>query len=237
VSRPVLALEGVMANYGPVRALHGVDLLVEPGEVVVLLGANGAGKTTTMRAISGQVGVRGSIRIQGTETCGWPTRKIAGLGVAHVPQGRGTFPDLTVEENLRIGAYLVRDRRAVAAATSRWLEAFPVLGDRRRQRAGLLSGGEQQMLAIARALMGAPSLLMVDEPSLGLAPKLVADVFERLAAINRDDGVAMLIVEQNAALALRVATRAYVLAAGRMVLTGTAEELVSNDEVQEAYLR
>lgn len=231
----LLELKGLTASYPGAQVLHGIDCAVEEGQIALLLGANGAGKTTTLRAISGTVSRRGSIHFAGTDINGLAAERIVGLGIAHVPQGRGTFNDLTVVENLQIGAYRRRDAE-VASDIDRWLHAFPVLGDRRNQRAGLLSGGEQQMLAIARAMMLRPRLLMLDEPSLGLAPKIVQSVFEILQEINRTDGTAMLIVEQNADLALRFADYGYVLEAGHQVLSGTAEELAGSPAVRDAYL-
>ena len=232
---PVLALDRVHAAYGPVQVLHGISLEVAEGEVVVVLGANGAGKTTTIRAICGMVATSGSVRVSGTDVVGRKTADVARLGVAHVPQGRGTFPDLSVEDNMRLGAYVRKDKE-VAADIERWYEVFPVLGERRQQAAGNLSGGEQQMLALCRALMSKPKLLLLDEPSLGLAPKVVQGLFERLGTIKAEGGTTMLIVEQNANLALAIADRAYVLEAGTIALSGTAAELQQDDAVRRAYL-
>jgi branched-chain amino acid transport system ATP-binding protein len=237
VSAPaLLRAEGLRARYGPVPVLHGIDFHIDPGEIVVILGANGAGKTTTMRAISGSVSTQGSVLLDGVQLVGKRAERVARLGVAHVPQGRGTFPELSVAENLVAGAYVRRDRQGIQADMERWYETFPVLGRRRDQAAGQLSGGEQQMLAIARALMSRPRLLLLDEPSLGLAPLVIREVFEQLGRLNRDDGTTMLVVEQNASLALAVAHRAYVLEAGEIALSGTSEELGDDDSVRRAYL-
>jgi branched-chain amino acid transport system ATP-binding protein len=230
----VLEARGLRANYGAVQVLHGVDFDVDQGEIVVILGANGAGKTTTLRAICGMVNTHGTIRLHGEDIARTSTASIVRKGVAHVPQGRGTFPELTVEENLEAGAF-VRDDD-LSADIDKWCEVFPVLDQRRRQLAGSLSGGEQQMLAVARALMSRPRLLLLDEPSLGLAPLIIEDLFARLAEINRDEGMTMLIVEQNANLALGVADRGFVLEAGHTVLAGTADELADDEAVRRAYL-
>lgn len=232
----VLEVADLQASYGPIRALHGVNFTVEPGSITLLLGANGAGKTTTLRAISGGVTSRGSVKLLGREVLGATPAKVAQAGVAHVPQGRGTLAELTVEDNLMAGAFNRRDRKAVTAEVKEWYQRFPVLGHRRVQLAGLLSGGEQQMLAIARAMMGRPSLLMLDEPSLGLAPKIVHEIFGLFAAINQTTETAMLIVEQNAEVALGIADNGFVLEVGRTVLSGTAEDLHTNPDVQRAYL-
>ncbi len=232
---PLLVVDDVSAAYGPVQVLHGISLEVLEGEVVVVLGANGAGKTTTIRSICGMVATQGSIRLGGDEIIGDRTADIARRGVAHVPQGRGTFADLSVEDNLQLGAFVRKDKD-VRADIDRWYDVFPVLGNRRQQAAGTLSGGEQQMLAIARALMGNPRLLLLDEPSLGLAPLIVQDLFRRLGEIKADVGTTMLVVEQNANLALGIADRAYVLEAGQIVLGGTAAELRQDDAVRRAYL-
>ena len=232
---PVLTLDRVHAAYGPVQVLHGISLEVAEGEVVVVLGANGAGKTTTIRSICGMVTTKGSVKLSGKEIVGRRTADVARLGVAHVPQGRGTFPDLSVEDNMRLGAFTRKDKD-VAADIERWYEVFPVLGERRSAAAGNLSGGEQQMLALGRALMGRPKLLLLDEPSLGLAPLVVQGLFQRLGTIKADGGTTMLIVEQNANLALALADRAYVLEAGTIALSGTAADLQQDDAVRRAYL-
>ena len=206
------------------------------GEVAVVLGANGAGKTTTLRAICGMLDkVSGQISFDGTEITGKATAAIARSGIAQVPQGRGTFTDLTVLENLRLGAIARKDKE-VDADVDRWFEMFPRLAERRDQMAGSMSGGEQQMLAIARALMSRPRLLLLDEPSLGLAPLVTREVFERLGEINRAEGLTMLVVEQNASLALAIAQRGYVLETGSVVASGTAQELSSDEGVRKAYL-
>jgi branched-chain amino acid transport system ATP-binding protein len=233
--RPILQIEEVHAAYGMVRVLHGIDLEVRDGEVVVVLGANGAGKTTTMRAICGMVDTTGSIRLDGEEIVGKKSADVARKGVAHVPQGRGTFADLSVEDNLQVGAFVRKDKE-IRSDIDRWYDVFPVLGERRQQQAGTLSGGEQQMLAVARALMGRPRLLLLDEPSLGLAPMIVQNVFRNLQSIREEFGTTMLVVEQNANLALAIADRGYVIEAGRIVLSGTADELSNDDAVRAAYL-
>lgn len=232
----LLEVAGLSAAYGPVKVLHSVDLTVDAGEVVVVLGANGAGKTTTLRAISGLVGAKGMLRLAGDSILGRRTEWIAQQGVAHVPQGRGTLTELTVDENLRLGAHTRRDRAGIAADLERWYETFPKLAGRRDQAAGTMSGGEQQMLAVARALMSRPRLLLLDEPSLGLAPLVTKDLFETLAQLNRELGIAMLLVEQNAALALELASRAYVLEAGVVVAAGAASDLAGDDGIRKAYL-
>lgn len=232
----LLEIADLTATYGPIQVLHGISLTVDAGEVVVVLGANGAGKTTTLRAISGLVSAKGQLRFDGTSILGRRPESIARHGVSHVPQGRGTLDGLTVDENLRLGAYARRDRNAIGADLERWYETFPPLAARREQAAGTMSGGEQQMLAIARALMARPRLVLLDEPSLGLAPLVTGQLFETLAAVNREMGVAMLLVEQNAALALELAGRAYVLEAGDLVASGTPDELTRDDEIRKAYL-
>jgi branched-chain amino acid transport system ATP-binding protein len=230
----LLELRNVEARYGPVAALHGVSLTVGEGEVVAVLGANGAGKTTTLRAISGTVRRTGEIILDG-RPIGRTPETTARRGVAHVPEGRGTFVDLTVEENLRLGAYTRRDGR-VAADLDRVLDWFPRLRERLPQQAGTLSGGEQQMLALARALMLSPRLLLLDEPSLGLAPIIVAELFAIIRRLNEEEGLAVLVVEQNATVALGTAQRAYVLDAGRVAVEGPSAELREHDEVRRSYL-
>ncbi len=231
----LLEVEGLVATYGQVRALHGVDLTVGEGQVVALLGPNGAGKTTTLRSICGMVRTSGRIVFRGRDLTGLPTEKVTRLGIAHVPEGRGTFPGLTVAENLTLGAYGRRDPD-VPRDIDRWYGIFPRLAERRDQPAGSLSGGEQQMLAVARALLSRPALLLLDEPSLGLAPLLVREVFEVLTRIRAEEGTGMLLVEQNAALALELADAAYVLAAGRTELSGPAAEIRAEDSVRRSYL-
>ena len=236
MTEPLLEVAGLRAHYGPVQVLQGIDLTVDEGEIVVVLGANGAGKTTTLRALCGMVSASGSVRLDGHSLLGRRTERITRLGVAHVPQGRGTFGELTVADNLAAGAYTRRDRDAVRAEIDRWYETFPVLGQRRAQPAGQLSGGEQQMLAIARALLSKPRLLLLDEPSLGLAPLIIRNLFEQLGELHRTTGVSMLLVEQNANLALRLAQRAYVLETGQIVRSGTAAEVGADDTIRRAYL-
>ncbi len=232
----MLQVVGLDAGYGPIQVLRDVELRVDEGEVVVLLGANGAGKTTTIRAICQMIDSKGSVNMCGAELVGMRPEQMAGLGIAHVPQGRGTFPELTVEENLQVGAYIRKDRAEISDDIDRSYTLFPRLGERRSQLAGSLSGGEQQMLAVGRALMSRPRLLLLDEPSLGLAPLVIQGLFNRFSELNHDEGVTMFIVEQNANLALDIADRAYVLEAGRIVLTGSAAELRANDAVRRAYL-
>ena len=231
----VLEVEDVRARYGQIEALHGISLNVEEGEVVVVLGANGAGKTTTLRAICGMVATTGTVRLHGTDIVGTDTADIVRMGVAHVPQGRGTFPELSVVDNFNVGAYVRKDKE-IGADIDKWFEIFPRLAERRTQLAGSLSGGEQQMLAVARAMMSRPKVLLLDEPSLGLAPLIIDDLFKQFANINAELGTTMLVVEQNANLALGIASRGYVIEAGEIVLSGTAEELRNDDGVRAAYL-
>ncbi|MEN9804495.1 MAG: hypothetical protein RIS41_1342 [Actinomycetota bacterium] len=230
----LLSLRDVRAGYGPLEVLHGISLEVEPGEIVVILGANGAGKTTTMRAVSGMIARHGRVEFEGSDISSISAEKIVRLGIAQVPQGRGTFTELTVEENLRSGAYVRHDD--IEADIQRWYEVFPRLAERRTQRAGSLSGGEQQMLAIARALMSRPKLLLCDEPSLGLAPLITQELFEVLKRLNAEEGLSVLLVEQNANLALKVAQRVYLLETGNVVASGTAAEIASDDSIRKAYL-
>ncbi len=232
---PLLDVEDLEAGYGPVQVLRGMSFSVEPGEVVVILGANGAGKTTTIRAVSGMIDVKGRVEVDGKSVAGKSPEDIVRRGVAHVPQGRGTFVDLSVEDNLRLGAFTRKDAD-VAADMERWFEVFPRLKERRDQAAGSMSGGEQQMLAIARAAMSRPRLLLLDEPSLGLAPLVTQELFRQLQMLNQDDGMALLVVEQNANLALSIAERGYVLEAGTIVVSGTAAELQADESVRKAYL-
>jgi len=236
LSGPILEVRGLEAFYGPIQALFGLDLTVEGGGVTALLGANGAGKTTTLRALSGLIRRRGDIRLKGQPIGSLSTESIARLGVAHVPDGRGAFTDLTVDENLRLGAYVRTDRAGVRRDFDRVFGYFPRLAERRRQQAGTLSGGEQQMLAISRALLMRPALLMLDEPSFGLAPMVVEEIFRILAAIHGDEGVSMLIVEQNASLALDLADRAVLIETGRAAMSGSSHRLRSDDAVRRAYL-
>ncbi|MEX2294327.1 MAG: ABC transporter ATP-binding protein [Acidimicrobiales bacterium] len=231
----LLDVRGLRAGYGPVEVLHGIDLSVAQGEVVVVLGANGAGKTTMMRAISGTISRHGSVQLSGDETVAKSPDAIVRAGVAQVPQGRGTFVDLTVDDNLRAGAFTRRDGE-IEADLDRWYGVFPRLGERKTQRAGGLSGGEQQMLAVARALMSRPTLLLCDEPSLGLAPIVVQELFATLAGLNRDEGLSVLLVEQNANLAMGIAQRAYLLETGTIVASGDVDELRKDDAIRKAYL-
>jgi branched-chain amino acid transport system ATP-binding protein len=231
----LLEVTGLRGGYGAVRVLHGLDFTVDEGEVVVMLGANGAGKTTTLRAISGTIDAHGKAVFEGRDILGRRCDQIAYAGIGHVPQGRGTIVDLTVDDNLRVGAYRRRDAD-VARDIETWYEAFPRLGQRRDQQAGSMSGGEQQMLAIARAMMARPKLVLLDEPSLGLAPLITQELFRKLGELNKEQGVSMLIVEQNASLALEIARRGYVLETGAIAVAGTADELANNDDVQRAYL-
>jgi len=240
VARPeppaLLRLENLHAAYGPIAALRGLDLVVGPGELVCLIGANGAGKSSTLRAISGLLPpAQGRIVFDGREIQGEGPATILKAGIAHCPEGRRVFPYLTVEENLAMGAYVRRDRSAIAADVDEVCRHFPILAERRRQMAGTLSGGEQQMLAIARALMARPRLILFDEPSLGLAPTMVETTFAIIADIRRR-GTTVLMVEQNAYAALRMADRAYVMETGRIVLEGAARDLLNDDHVRRAYL-
>jgi len=232
----LLDVRGLHAQYGSTRVLHGMDFAVEEGGITTILGANGAGKTTTLRAVCGMVKTQGEITFAGGRIDGEPTESIVRLGVAHVPDGRGTFVNLSVEENLRLGAYTRRDKSEVVLDFERMFGYFPRLRERRHQQAGTLSGGEQQMLAVSRALMLRPRLLLLDEPSFGLAPLLVQELFEILRAINERDRVSMLLVEQNAALALKVADQAYLLETGRVVISGTAEAIRSDAAIRRSYL-
>ena len=233
---PLLEVDNLRAHYGLTEALHGLSFVVEEGGITTVLGANGAGKTTTLRAVCGMVRTTGTIRLAGERIDRRPTESIVRRGIALAPEGRGTFAQLTVEENLRVGAWGRRERGDPDGDIVRMYEHFPVLRERRRQLAGTLSGGEQQMLAVARALMLRPRLLLLDEPSLGLAPLVVREIFRILGAINREQGVSVLLVEQNAALALDVADHAYVLETGRVIRSGAAAALRQDDAVRRAYL-
>jgi branched-chain amino acid transport system ATP-binding protein len=232
----LLELEEVRAGYGPTSVLHGISLEVDDGEVVSLLGANGAGKTTTLRAITGGVRWTGDIRFAGKSLRKMHTEDVVRHGIAHVPEGRGILTELTVEENLKLGSHLRRDGPAVRKDYERVFEYFPVLRDRRRLSASTLSGGEQQMLALARAFLMKPRLMLLDEPSLGLAPLVVRAIFEIIRAINNEDRVAVLLVEQNARLALDMSSKAYVLEVGRLAIEGSSAELKGNDAVRRSYL-
>ena len=232
---PLLELRGVAARYGPLQALHGIDLSVDEGEIVAVLGANGAGKTTTLRAISATVRTSGEIVFAGERLSRRP-EAVARARIAHVPEARGTFAQLSVEENLRLGAHVRRDRAGVKADRERVLRRFPILAERRRQPAGTLSGGEQQQLALARALMQRPRLLLLDEPSLGLAPLVVAGFYGVVRELNEQEGLSVLVVEQNASLALASSSRAYVLEVGRVAVDGPSEALQRNESVRRSYL-
>ena len=233
---PLLELEDVHARYGETRALHGVSLHVDEGSSLALLGANGAGKTTALRAVSGLVRKTGHVSFAGHSIARKTPEAVARLGVAHVPQGRGIIGDLTVSENLRLGAYTRRNRAEVKVDVARVLEQFPRLGERLSQAAGTLSGGEQQMLALGRALVQRPRLLMLDEPSLGLAPLIVREIFAVLERLNREEGLTVLVVEQDAAVALETCREACVLEVGRVVLSGPSKELAEDESVRKAYL-
>ena len=232
----MLEVHGLCAYYGQSQALHGLDFALGEGAVVTLLGANGAGKTTTLRALCGMVRMSGDIRFDGKPITGRATEDIVRLGIAHVPEGRGTFVRMSVEENLRLGATTRRDHAAIAADIEEVYTLFPRLKERRGQQAGTLSGGEQQMLAVGRALMLRPRLMLLDEPSFGLAPLLVAELFATLRRLNRERRVAMLVVEQNAALALDLAEEAYLLETGRIVMAGPAREIAQDEAVRRSYL-
>jgi branched-chain amino acid transport system ATP-binding protein len=232
----LLEVEGLHAHYGWTKVLHGLTFAVQEGGITTILGANGAGKTTTLRAVCGMVKTSGEVRFDGRRIDGKATEDVIRLGIAHAPEGRGTFINLTVEENLRLGAYARKERADLAADLERVYGYFPVLGQRRIQTAGTLSGGEQQMLAVARALMLRPRLLLLDEPSLGLAPLVVREIFRIVRAINKEAGVSVLLVEQNASMALGLADHAYLMETGAMVMSGPAAELARNDAVRRAYL-
>lgn len=231
-----LEIRDLHVSYGGIRALKGIDLTVEEGQIVTLIGANGAGKSTTLRAISGlQKPQSGSILYGGEELVGLPAKEIVRRGIIHVPEGRRVFPDMTVAENLKIGAFLRKDKDGIASDMDYVYFLFPRLKERSWQPAGTLSGGEQQMLAVGRALMSRPKVLMMDEPSLGLAPLIVKDIFSIIRRVNAD-GITVLLIEQNANAALRIADYGYVLETGVIALTGTGEELLRNESVREAYL-
>jgi branched-chain amino acid transport system ATP-binding protein len=233
---PLLELRDVEARYGPIKALHGVSLTVDEGEVVALLGANGAGKTTTLRAISGAVRTSGQFSFAGRSIGRRTPEGVARLGVAHVPEGRGLFGELSVWDNLRMGAYVRGERKTFKHEAPRVLGYFPWLESRKHQQAGTLSGGEQQMLSLARALISRPRLLMLDEPSLGLAPTVVQELFAIVTALNAEEGLSVLVVEQNANIALEASARAYVLEVGRVAVDGTSDELRRHEGVRRSYL-
>ncbi|WP_062496975.1 ABC transporter ATP-binding protein [Paenibacillus sp. 32O-W] len=232
----MLEIDGLQVSYGAVQAVKQLNLDIGAGEIVALIGTNGSGKTTTLRSISGLVAnTRGRIRFAGADITKLAPHRIVGLGISQVPEGRGIFPDLTVLENLRLGAYIRRDKAEIEADIRRMYRLFPRLEERKKQAAGTMSGGEQQMLAIARALMARPKLLLLDEPSMGLAPLVVKEIYAAIRQINQD-GVSVLLVEQNAKMALGAAHRGYVMETGRIVVQGTAAELKSNDVVKSVYL-
>lgn len=232
----ILEIDGLQVSYGAVQAVKQLNLDIGAGEIVALIGTNGSGKTTTLRSISGLVAnTRGRIRFAGADITKLAPHRIVGLGISQVPEGRGIFPDLTVLENLRLGAYVRRDKAEIEADIRRMYRLFPRLEERKKQAAGTMSGGEQQMLAIARALMARPKLLLLDEPSMGLAPLVVKEIYAAIRQINQD-GVSVLLVEQNAKMALGAAHRGYVMETGRIVVQGTAAELKSNDVVKSVYL-
>jgi branched-chain amino acid transport system ATP-binding protein len=232
----LLSVHDLRAYYGQVQALHGLSFDLNEGSMTTLLGANGAGKTTTLRAICNMVRSTGGIEFEGKPLSGKSTENIVRLGIAHVPQGRGTFTTLTVEENLQLGAISRKDTKAISGDIERMYAHFPVLKQRHTQQAGTLSGGEQQMLAVARALMLRPRLMLLDEPSFGLAPLIVRDLFNILGKINREDKVSILVVEQNAQLALEIADKAYVIETGRIVMSGNAQEIANDESVRKSYL-
>jgi branched-chain amino acid transport system ATP-binding protein len=232
----LLEVANLHAAYGLTRVLHGISFSMQLGTITTLLGANGAGKTTTLRALCGMVKTKGEVRFAGARIDAKATEDIVRLGIAHVPDGRGTFVNLSTEENLRLGAYVRKDRGNVDADLERVFGYFPRLKERRAQQAGTLSGGEQQMLAVSRALMLRPRLMLLDEPSFGLAPLIVKELFEILRTVNRKEQVSMLVVEQNAAMALELADHAYVIETGRVVLSGTAADIKRDDNVRRSYL-
>jgi branched-chain amino acid transport system ATP-binding protein len=237
VADALLAVSNIETYYGPIMALRGVSFTVPAGAIVTILGANGAGKTTILKTVSGVMDPqKGSVTLEGRPIHGLDPDRVARLGLSHVPEGREVFPFLSVRENLRMGAYARRDTTAVAQDLEMVTEYFPVLASRAEQRAGSLSGGEQQMLAIGRALMARPKVMLLDEPSLGLAPKLVKDIFDIIRRINRERGVTVLLVEQNANLALQTADYGYVLELGRIVMEDTCERLLQKDDIREFYL-
>ncbi|MDX1619352.1 MAG: ABC transporter ATP-binding protein [Nitriliruptorales bacterium] len=235
-ARTLLEVRDLHATYGQGMVLHGIDFEVAEGNVVTILGSNGAGKTTTLRALTGEVSTKGAIVFDGEDLTGRKTENIVRRGIAHVPQGRGTFVNFTVAENLRLGATMRNDRESIREDMQRMYDYFPVLGDRVEQRAGSLSGGEQQMLAIARGLMLHPRLLLLDEPSLGLAPMITRELFSIIENINREENTTIVLVEQNARLALELADRAYVLEAGRIVMAGTPDDVRDDEAMASAYL-
>ena len=231
-----LEVVNLEAFYGPIQALHGISFSLEQGGITTILGANGAGKTTTLRSICGMVKTAGQITFDGTSISGKKTENIVRHRVAHVPEGRGTFVRVTTEENLRLGAYSLKKSQNIADSMERVYSYFPRLKERRNQQAGTLSGGEQQMLAVGRAVMLRPRLMLLDEPSFGLAPLIVQELFEILGTINTEEKVSMLLVEQNATLALKLADHAYLLETGRVVISGTSEEISADETIRQSYL-
>lgn len=232
----MLAIKDLRAYYGQIQALHGLEFSLDEGSVTTLLGANGAGKTTTLRAICNMIRSTGNIEFEGKPLTGVSTENVVRLGIAHVPQGRGTFTNMTVEENLQLGAISRKDVKNIPDDIERMYAHFPVLKQRHTQQAGTLSGGEQQMLAVARALMLRPRLMLLDEPSFGLAPLVVRDLFGILGKINREEKVTILVVEQNAQLALEIAQQAYVIETGRIVMSGSAKDIANNKDIRKSYL-
>ena len=232
----LLEVRNLRAGYGATQVLHGLDFSIDEGAITALLGANGAGKTTTLRALCNMIRTSGEVRFAGERIDGKATEDIVRLGIAHVPDGRGTFTSLTTEENLRLGAFARRDKAALADDYERIYRLYPILRERRAQQAGTLSGGQQQMLAVSRALMLRPRLLLLDEPSFGLAPLIVKEIFAVMREINQDQKVTILLVEQNAAMALNLADHAHLLETGRIVLSGSSEEVKRNDAVRRSYL-
>jgi branched-chain amino acid transport system ATP-binding protein len=237
MTAPILQLANVESNYGPVQALRGVSLSVPEGQIVTVLGANGAGKTTTLKTISGIIDpLKGQVKFRGEEIQGQSPDKIVRAGIVHVPEGREVFPLLTVEDNLRMGAYTRSDADGVTQDIAAVFGYFPILRERAGQEAGQLSGGQQQMLAIARALLGKPALILMDEPSLGLSPKLTKEIFDIVVRINRERGVTILLIEQNAHMALKIADYGFVLEVGRIVMEDTGSRLAEKDDIREFYL-
>ena len=232
----LLSVEHLHAGYGAADVIRGINLEVNHNEIVVILGANGAGKTTTMRAISGMISRRGTVKFDGQDISKAAPDAIVRAGLAQVPQGRGTIADLNVEENLRAGAHVRKDKKEISADMDRWYTTYPRLAERRKQKAGLLSGGEQQMLAVSRAMMSRPKLLLCDEPSLGLSPKLTQELFQSLAAISKEMSMAILLVEQNATIALSIADRGYLIEVGAIAESRPADELANDDAIRAAYL-
>jgi branched-chain amino acid transport system ATP-binding protein len=232
----LLSVQDLNVFYGGIHALKGVTFDVREGEIVSLIGANGAGKTTTLRAVSGIVPFKGSVQFRGESLSGIPANKIVGRGIAHSPEGRGVFDNLTVLENLELGAYIRKDKDGIKKDLDHCYDLFPRIKERLAQKAGTLSGGEQQMLALCRALMAKPKLLMLDEPSLGLAPLIVAQIFDIVKKVNQEEGVTVLLVEQNARMALKVSHRAYVVETGKITLSGTGQSLLNDKRVIDSYL-